>query len=227
MNAAPDPHSCYEPNGRLVFGGTRARHSVSPPAEGWIGLGGSRCRRRWRSNAHPSEVPRPRSRAAAPGGRPEFAVRPGRVTAAFIGGDRDVGGDDPGPWVEIRARQTGPLSVVWSLHRVYEIEPTLEMLGAAGIPAAIPGGFARSLLHFFGPISRSMCSCPRRSSPRRAFFSRQRQIAGRDARARHRHQWRPRRLSPRAAAKKRYADSSRRPFGQPARWSELHCGRQA
>jgi hypothetical protein len=37
------------------------------------------------------------------------------------------------------------------VHRVYEVEPALAALSAAGIPAWARGVHARSTLHFFAP----------------------------------------------------------------------------
>ncbi|MEZ4317737.1 MAG: hypothetical protein R3F61_09535 [Myxococcota bacterium] len=52
---------------------------------------------------------------------------------------------------EWRARSSGLSTEVWQLHRMYAVEPALDALNAAGIPAASRGDRTRSLLHFFGP----------------------------------------------------------------------------
>lgn len=52
---------------------------------------------------------------------------------------------------EVRMRLEGRWAAVWPVHRVYEVEPALAALTAAGIPARAQGGCTRALLQFYGP----------------------------------------------------------------------------
>jgi hypothetical protein len=56
-------------------------------------------------------------------------------------------------WTEARARAGGPLVPAWSLHAVYTVEPVLEALAAAGIPACARARRFRALFHFFAPFA--------------------------------------------------------------------------
>ncbi len=48
-------------------------------------------------------------------------------------------------------RQTGSVSAVWPIHRVYAAQPALAALAEAGIPGFAQGRHHRALLQFFGP----------------------------------------------------------------------------
>ncbi len=63
------------------------------------------------------------------------------VTAAIM--------DFAGEWRARRAH--GALAAAWPEHRVYAIDPTLQMLAAAKIPSHARGAHMRALLQFFGP----------------------------------------------------------------------------
>lgn len=52
---------------------------------------------------------------------------------------------------EMRARGDGTTVEVWQLHRVYAVDPAVEALRAAGIPANARGVRVRSLFHALGP----------------------------------------------------------------------------
>lgn len=52
---------------------------------------------------------------------------------------------------EARMRLEGAWVAVWPVHRVYEVEPALAALTAAGIPARARGVCARALFQFFAP----------------------------------------------------------------------------
>jgi hypothetical protein len=48
-------------------------------------------------------------------------------------------------------RRHGALVPVWPLHRLYAVDPALDLLHAAGIPAHPRSVHARTLLQFFAP----------------------------------------------------------------------------
>jgi hypothetical protein len=52
---------------------------------------------------------------------------------------------------EARMRRTGTWASAWPLHRVYEVEPALTALSAAGILAWARGQYARATMQFFAP----------------------------------------------------------------------------
>lgn len=52
---------------------------------------------------------------------------------------------------EVKLRLEGGWTAVWPVHRVYEVEPALAALTAAGIPARARGAHTRALFHFFAP----------------------------------------------------------------------------
>lgn len=52
---------------------------------------------------------------------------------------------------EAKLRLEGRWVAVWPVHRVYEVEPALAALTAAGIPARARGAHTRALFHFFAP----------------------------------------------------------------------------
>jgi preprotein translocase subunit SecY len=52
---------------------------------------------------------------------------------------------------EARMRRAGTWASAWPVHRVYEVEPALAALSAAGLPAWARGQYARATMQFFAP----------------------------------------------------------------------------
>jgi len=77
---------------------------------------------------------------------------------------------------ELQALRQGPLVPVWSLHRVYELEPALRALDSEGIRAFARGAYVRSLLQIFGPyVGIDVMVPPEKAEAARAIFERARE----------------------------------------------------